>query len=346
MTAIAITASRSAKACTPTPAGRCPMRVSTRVYATYMDNDEELPRGLTRAQIAQDPDQVGRERDHRRQPQERPNGARRVQDDVAASMRTARCSSALRTKSNRCITRSSTCAARSGRRRAAARAAVLQPAHRYRSPQRWAAWSVTTLKLGDHDLLAGPQLWRHRSRGRQLPEPVRSPRLLHVPSDEHADSVEAFAMDRWALDRRVDARLRRASRRYQPRCRVGEREGRAQSERSIVVNPRLGRDLLARRVERAVRQREPPVRAAHDVRARGRRTRQRAAAGSDERHGRRGRHARRDWLTARGTRWHWDVSVYYAEIDDEILSVDDPDRAGHEPVGEHRLDAFTPASKR
>jgi iron complex outermembrane receptor protein len=24
------------------------------------------------------------------------------------------------------------------------------------------------------------------------------------------------------------------------------------------------------------------------------------------------------------TRWHWDVSVYYANIDDEILSVDDP----------------------
>ena len=29
-----------------------------------------------------------------------------------------------------------------------------------------------------------------------------------------------------------------------------------------------------------------------------------------------------------GTRWHWDVSVYYAKIDDEILSVDDPEGPG------------------
>lgn len=181
------------------------------------------------------------------------------------------------------------------------------------------------LRLGRHDVLAGLNLARTRERGGNY----RNLRGLRNGQtgliDNRADSMEAFVVDRWAfapgwtlvIGAQGVSTGRDVRSTSLPSGVVRNPEGDYAS-----INPRLG--LIRALGERGeafasvARLYEAPTTFELEDDARGDGSTLDAMHGTVVEAGLRGR----------TSRWHWDASVYYARIGDAILSVDDPARPG------------------
>lgn len=302
--------------------------VTTRFYATYLDYDEELPRALTRAQVEENPRQV-------------PRSA--LTGDNRKKLETAR--AAFKT-SWRIDEASSLQFGLSYEEQS-----LYHPIVDVRGdpdgpgpiPEiQFFSLLIDTdhrnvggmirydTKRGDHDLLFGLNYGDTAVEGGYYGNLYGRRNGLNTRVREAADGVEAFAVDRWQV---TDAwKLVYGAQLVDTRRDVRETEtgnGAVRNPKGdySAVNPRLGAIYsfndtaegfasVSRLFEAPttfelqddVRQNEqtldPMKGTVVEVGVRG-------ATSADA-----------------STRWHWDVAVYYAKIEDEILSIDDVDAPG------------------
>ena len=294
--------------------------VSTRFYATYIDNNEELPRALSRAQIEEDPDQVV-------------PGA--ITGDFRKDVQAAR--AAFKTTWQ--IDQSSSLEFGLSYEDQS----LYHPVVDNRGldpdgdgpllgPQYFSLLidaDHNTLggmvryktQLGNHNVAIGVNYGDTDVEGGNYQNLLGQRGFLMWTSEEHAESVEVFAVDRWALNdawtlvyggqfvdtsRDVGEGIRGDYSSFNPR--VGLIHALSDTNELFasvsklfeppttfeMVDDRTGTGQLLQPMEGVV----------GEIGVRG-------SANDDA-----------------GTRWHWDVSVYYAKIDDEILSVDDPEAPG------------------
>ena len=298
--------------------------VSTRFYATYIDNDEELPRGLTLEQIARDPDRV-----------------------VASAI----------TGDNRKIVETARVAFKTTWQIDAASSlqfgvsyedqSLYHPIVDVRGPDpdgsgpllgpQFFSLLIDTdhrnlggmvrydTRLGDHDLLFGLNYADSKDKGGYYGNLLGRRNGLNQRVRNTADSIEAFAIDRWRFAERFTlvygAQLVDTSRDVRV-TETGNGAVRNPRDDYSAVNPRLGliyslgeqKELFAS-VSRLF---EAPTLSELEDDVRGNDETLDPMKGTVIEAGMRGRTAQ----TA-STRWHWDIAVYYARIDDEILSVEE-----------------------
>jgi iron complex outermembrane receptor protein len=298
--------------------------VSTRVYATYIDNDEELPRGLTLDQIAEDPDQaaVSAITGDNRKIVKTARGAFKTtwQIDAASSLQFGF---------------------------SYEKQSLYHPIVDVRGPDPDGAGPLLgpqffsllidtdhrtlggmvryDLKVGTHDLLFGINYADTEVKGGNYGNLFGRRNGLMERTEEYSDGYEAFAMDRWRIadaitlvygaqfvDTNRDVRTTNAATGdvVNPKGDYSE------------VNPRVGviyslsdsNELFAS-VSRLF---EAPTtfELQNDVCQCNRLLD--PMKGTVVEVGTRGATAQ-----SASTRWHWDLAVYYAKIEDEILSVDE-----------------------
>lgn len=294
--------------------------VSTRFYATWLDNNEELPRGLSRAQVEEDPDQVV---------------ASAITGDNRKDVQTARF--AFKTSWN--IDASSSLEFGLSYEDQS----LYHPIVDIRGPdpdgggpllgppvfsllidtdhESFGGMVRYNAKRGSHDLVLGVNYGDTEVKGGNYQNVLGQPGFLMWESEEHAENVEIYAIDRWALN---DSWTLVYGAQFADTSRdVGDG---TQGDYSA-FNPRLGviyalsdtNELFAS-VSRLF---EPPTtfELVDDTTGTGNLL--------DPMEGIVGEAGIRGTTRSpSGTRWRWDVSAYYAAIDDEILSVDDPDAPG------------------
>lgn len=295
-------------------------RVSTRFYATYLDNNEELPRGLTRAQVAADPDQAA---------------VSAITGDNRKKVKTAR--GALKTTWQ------------------IDQASSLQFGLWYEDqslyhpivdvrgddpdgdgpllgPQFFSLLIDTdhrnlgssvryNTKIGTHDLLLGLSYTDTDVKGGNYQNLFGKPGFFMFPTDEHSDSIEAYAVDRWALN---DAWTVVYGAHFVDTNR--DIEGGTKGDYSS-LSPRVGLIFALSDTNEAFasvsKLYEPPTTFELVDDRTGTGQLLDAMKGIVGEVGLRGSTGRSE-----GTRWHWDVAVYYAKIHEEILSVEDPNAPG------------------
>jgi len=293
--------------------------VSIRVYGTYLDNNEELPRGLSRAQFAQDPDQVV---------------ASAITGDNRKDVQTAR--AAFKT--------TWTINADSSLEFGASyeEQSLYHPIVDIRGPDPDGAGPLlgpqffSLLIDTDHETRAGMARYKLRTSGHDIVvglnygvTEVKGGNYQNLfgqrgsfmfPSNELSKNLEAYAIDRWAL---TDSWTLVYGAQFADTSRdVSGTQGDYSA-----FNPRLGviyslndsNELFAS-VSKLF---EPPTsfELVDDTTGTGRLLDpMKGVVGEIGIRGSGGSQA--------GTRWRWDVSAYYAAIDDEILSVDDPAAPG------------------
>lgn len=303
--------------------------VVTRLYATYVNYDEELPRALTRAQVEEDPDQAARSA---------------LTGDNRKRLETAR--AAFKTSWQIDPARSLQIGLSYEDQ------ALYHPIVDVRGDPDGPEGPIPEIqffsllidtdhrnvggmvryhhRLGAHDLLLGLNYGDTDVDGGNYQNLYGRKNGLSQRVAESADSIEAFAIDRWRVggawtlvygaqfvDTGRDVRVTEAS----------DGSVRNPKDRYTAVNPRLGliyatsetRQLFAS-VSRLFE--APTTFELQDDVRQDHRTLD-PMKGTVVEIGTRGTAAGRD-----ATRWHWDVALYYAKIDDEILSVDDPDEPG------------------
>ena len=223
--------------------------VSTRFYATYIDNDEaaaaRADAGAVRGRSGSG-QRAARITGDNRQETSRRRASRSRRPGT--STRTARCSSACRTKISRCITRSST--DHRGSRRPGPAAPVeffsllIDTDHRdFGGTLRY------NLQRRRHDLLAGINYGDGTVEGGNYRNLSGRANGLTERVDNNADSLEAFRGGSLAARTLLDPGLRRAARRSQPRRAHHRRRQRRRAQsagRLFVSEPARGRDLRAR----------------------------------------------------------------------------------------------------
>lgn len=293
--------------------------VSIRVYGTYLDNNEELPRGLSRAQFAENPDQVV---------------ASAITGDNRKDVQTAR--AAFKTTWNINADSSLEFGASYEEQ------SLYHPIVDIRGPDPDGAGPLLgpqffsllidtdhetragmvryKLKASSHDIVLGLNYGVTDVEGGNYQNLFGQRGFFMFPSDEHSENVEAYAIDRWAL---TDSWTLVYGAQFADTSRdVSGTKGDYSS-----FNPRLGviyslsdSNELFVSVSKLF---EPPTsfELVDDTTGTGQLLDpMKGVVGEVGIRGSSGSQA--------GTRWHWDVSAYYAAIDDEILSVDDPAAPG------------------
>ncbi|MDY6946651.1 MAG: TonB-dependent receptor [Pseudomonadota bacterium] len=293
--------------------------LSIRVYGTYLDNNEELPRGLSRAQFAQDPDQVV---------------ASAITGDNRKDVQTAR--AAFKTTWNIDADSSLEFGASYEEQ------SLYHPIVDIRGPDPDGAGPLLgpqffsllidtdhetragmvryKLEASDHDVVLGVNYGVTDVEGSNYQNLFGQRGFFMFPSDEHSENVEVYAIDRWAL---TDSWTLVYGAQFADTSRdVSGTRGDYSS-----FNPRLGviyalndSSELFVSVSKLF---EPPTsfELADDTTGTGQLLDpMKGVVGEVGIRGSTGSQA--------ATRWHWDVSAYYAAIDDEILSIDDPDAPG------------------
>lgn len=294
--------------------------VTTRFYGAYIDNNEELPRGLSRAQVEEAPDQVV---------------ASAITGDNRKDVQTAR--GAIKTTWQIDPTSSLEFGFSYEDQ------ALYHPIVDVRGPDPDGAGPLlgpqffsllidadhTTVggmarysaQLGNHNVVLGVHYADSDVEGGNYQNLFGQPGFLMWRSDEHAESIEAYAVDRWAFNDSwtlvYGAQLVDTSRD------IGDG---VQGDYSS-VNPRLGVIYALSDTQEVFasvsKLYEPPTtfELVDDTTGTGQLLE--AMEGVVGEIGVRG--STGDGV---GARWRWDMSVYYAAIDDEILSVDDPNAPG------------------
>jgi iron complex outermembrane recepter protein len=185
-------------------------------------------------------------------------------------------------------------------------------------------------KAGDHEILLGANYGDSAVSGGNYRNLGGRRNGLSEYVDNSADSVELFAVDRWALNPRLTlvygAQWVNASRDVRT---TGAASGIVRNPRSDYssFNPRLG--LVFRASENQEffaslsRLYEAPTNFELEDDARGDNNTLDAMNGEVLEIGLRG-----STSDAGAVSWRWDLSAYYARLNDEILSVDDPDATG------------------
>jgi len=303
--------------------------VSTRFYATYLDNNEELPRGLTREQVDQDPDQAA---------------ASAITGDNRKIVKTAR--GAFKTTWQ--IDPSNSLQFGFWYEDQS----LYHPIVDVRGPDpdgpgpelgpQYFSLLIDTdhrnlggmarynTKLGDHNLLFGVTYRDTDVDGGHYGNLFGHRNGLTEYYAESAHGIEGFAVDRWALNGSWTlvygaqaVRTRREVRETTPDGMIFRNPKGDYSS----VNPRIGVIYAISQANEAFasvsRLFEPPTTfELSDDACKCNRLLD-PMKGTVVEVGVRGTSAQTE-----GTRWRWDVTAYYAKIHDEILSVDDPDAPG------------------
>lgn len=289
--------------------------VNTRLYLSWIDNDQELPGALTRAQWEEDPDQPNPD-----------NQAHNFLHEVE-TWRVA----------------SQTVWNIDANRRLSVGVSFEQQALYH--PIVWSPFfsllidteqstAGTALRyhwrLGTHELLAGLNYGQTGVEGGNYTHTEGRRDELSTRVDNDADSLELFLVDRWQFAPKWTAV-------YGAQGVIASREvenvtvsnGAVRNPRADFdsLNPRLGLiHQLTPDIElfgNVSRLYEAPTLYELEDDARGNEETLDAMHGVVAEIGTRGRAA----LSARSS-WRWDVALYYARLQDEILSMDDPDAPG------------------
>lgn len=308
--------------------------VSTRMYATYIDNDEELPRGLTLAQIAQDPDQAARSA---------------ITGDNRKDVQTAR----IAFKTTRQIDPSSSLQFGLSYEDQS----LYHPIVDVRGPDpdgegpllgpqffsllidtdhRTLGGMVRYQKqLGNHDLLFGLNYGDTEVEGGNYRNLFGRRNGLMERVEEYAEGIEAFAIDRWkigdAFTLVYGAQLVDTSRDVRV---IDAGTGAVRNPKGDYseVNPRIGVIYALGDTNESFasvsRLFEAPTTFELEDDARQNNLLLDPMKGTVVEVGVRGATPQ-----ATSTRWRWDVAVYYAQIDDEILSVEEIDPDTNLPTG-------------
>lgn len=308
--------------------------VSTRMYATYIDNNEELPRGLTLAQIAQDPDQAARSA---------------ITGDNRKDVQTAR----IAFKTTRQIDPSSSLQFGLSYEDQS----LYHPIVDVRGPDpdgegpllgpqffsllidtdhRTLGGMVRYQKqLGDHDLLFGLNYGDTEVEGGNYRNLFGRRNGLMERVEEYAEGIEAFAIDRWkigdAFTLVYGAQLVDTSRDVRV---IDAGTGAVRNPKGDYseVNPRIGVIYALGDTNESFasvsRLFEAPTTFELEDDARQNNLLLDPMKGTVVEVGVRGATPQ-----ATSTRWRWDVAVYYAQIDDEILSVEEIDPDTNLPTG-------------
>ena len=186
------------------------------------------------------------------------------------------------------------------------------------------------LRLGDHDLLVGIDYGYGEVEGGNYRNDGGRRNGLDEEVDNNADSVQAYLMDRWTLGRWTlvggvqavsgDREVRTTT--------VADGSVRNPSDDYGSINPRAGVIYAlsegAQLFANVSRLFEPPTTFELEDDLRGNEETLDAMHGTVVEFGMRGRAA-----LGGDSLWHWDAALYYAQIRDEILSMDDPAAPGN-----------------
>jgi iron complex outermembrane recepter protein len=289
--------------------------VRTRFYATAIDNDQQLPGGLTRDEWRANPRQAQ---------------AAAVAGDYQYNVKTWR----LANKTTWDIDASSSLSA----------GVSYEEQQLYHpivfAPPFFSLLIDTELRnlggtlryqrrMGSHDLLAGLNVGRTTVAGGNYGYVPGGAATLSTRVDNHADNLELFVMDRWQYAPDWTAV-------YGAQAVSGSREVRNVAVPSSAlrnpkddynsINPRAGLiHQLTPEVQlfaNLSRLYEAPTLYELEDDVRGNQSTLDAMHGTVVEIGSRGSHE------AGRNRWHWDVAAYYAKLRDEILSRDDPGAPG------------------
>lgn len=301
--------------------------VTTRFYATYVNYDEELPRALTRAQVDADPDQAA------------PSA---ITGDNRKRLETAR--AAFKTTWQ--IDASSSLQAGLSYEDQALYHPIVDvrgdldgdgiPETQFFSllidtdHQNLGGMVRYNKQLGAHDLLFGVNYGDTEVDGGNFRNLNGRKNGLSQTVSDRADSIEAFALDRWqfapawtlvygaqVVDTSRDVKVTEAS----------DGSVRNVKEDYASINPRLG----------LIRTLTPTTQLFASV-SRVYEAPTTFELADDTRNDNRALEAMKGAVVEVGTRgsapgnarvqWNWDVALYYAKIDDEILSIDNVDEPG------------------
>ena len=308
--------------------------VSTRVYATYIDNDEELPRGLTLQQIAEDPDQAA--------PSAITGDNRKIVETWRGAFKTTWQIDATSSLQFGLSYEDQS---------------LYHPIVDVRGPDPDGAgpelgpqyFSLLIdsdhrnlggmvryeTMLGNHGLLLGLNYGDTEVQGRHYGNLFGQRNGLMEYVDEYADSIEAFVLDRWQLAEKwtlvYGAQIVDTSREVRETAPDGTPLRNPKGDYSS-VNPRLGvlyslsdANQLFANVSRLF---EAPTTFELVDDARGTDELLDPMTGTVVEVGVRGATPQ-----VTGTRWRWDLAVYYAQIKDEILSIEAIDPGTGLPTG-------------
>jgi iron complex outermembrane receptor protein len=185
-------------------------------------------------------------------------------------------------------------------------------------------------QIGAHDLVLGFNYGENQAKGGNYRNLQGRPNGLSTIVDNDASTLEVFAMDRWRLGDRTTLTLAAqgvSADREVRSTNAGFGASSNPSDSYSSINPRLGvmRVLSSNATVYGNLSRlfEPPTNFELEDNVLGGSATLDAMKGTVFEIGTRGE---RGFGSA--NRWSWDVNLYYAEIDDEILSVEDPDAPG------------------
>jgi iron complex outermembrane receptor protein len=303
--------------------------VSTRFYATYLDNDEELPRALTREQVDEDPDQaaVSAITGDNRKVVKTARGAVKTtwQMDAGSSLQVGFWYEDQSLYHPIVDVRGPDPDGAGPELGPQYFSLLIDTDQRnFGGMVRYAA------KVGAHDLLFGVTYRDTDVDGGYYGNLFGQRNGLMEYYAEAADGIEGFAVDRWALNDAwtliYGAQAIDTSREVRETTPDGVVFRNPQGDYSS-VNPRIGVTYAISDDNEAFanvsRLYEPPTTFELSDDACKCNDLLDPMEGTVVEIGVRGSTAATD-----GTRWHWDVAAYYARIHDEILSVDDPEAPG------------------
>lgn len=194
----------------------------------------------------------------------------------------------------------------------------------------WNTMIRYNLEAGDHQWRIGLNYGENRVRGGNYRNDRGQRNGLTTRIDNSAESLELFVLDHWRFADRwtlVYGAQAVAASREVINIDSANAAVRSPSDDYESINPRLG--IIHQLTEdtslfaNLSRLYEAPTNYELDDDARGDDRTLDAMRGTVVEVGGRGRHA-----LSRDGEWHWDLSLYYARIQDEILSVDDPAAPG------------------
>lgn len=303
--------------------------VNVRAFATYVDNDQRLPGALTRAEVAADPDQAS---------------ADAIGGDYGKVVKTSRLAAKTTWTlgAERLLTAGLSYEAQSLYHPIVDRVLVdfdgpgpnppvevfsllIDTDHRdlggvLRYSQSW----------GAHELVAGINYGQGSVEGGNYRNNGGRPNGINEYVDNRADTTEAFVADHWRVSDRFTVVLGTQYVQAARDVRTTNAASGAVSHpeaRYDSVNPRLGftaalndRGAIYGNVSRLF---EAPTTFEMEDDVRG------GNAKLDPMQGTVAEIGWRSTTQSTASRWRWDLSAYYAQIRDEILSVDDPDAPGN-----------------
>ncbi|MBO1256876.1 TonB-dependent receptor [Alteromonas sp. 5E99-2] len=299
--------------------------VSTRFFVTYVENDQELPGSLTRAQVQEDPDQAG---------------STAVSGNFQLDVETLRLANVTRWNIN---DTSNLQVGLSIEQQRLFHPIVDQIFVDFDGPGPADPVEVFSLLIdtnhqdvaaniryqqqwGKHDLLFGANYGRNRVDGEHFRNLNGRPNGLTTLIDNRAESLELFALDRWQFADKwtlVGGTQVVTATRDISSIDVSDDSVRAPSGTFDSINPRLGL-IYAVNNNASVfanisRVYEPPTNFELEDEVSQSQQSLDAMDGTVFEVGTRGQQTLNSNLT-----WNWDITAYYTKLNDEILSVEDP----------------------